>query len=110
MTDRVFCPLPKEFFNAFKEGRKYWELRRSESSVGRQALKRGMGSSIELRLGYNGESLWGRIMDITRFPSLDAVPEFVLEGACCSRQKAQDLLGRDNEVVVIGVDLRRSNR
>lgn len=110
MTDRVFCPLPKGFYNAFKGGRKHKELRRSGSNVGRQALNHGVGALIEIRRGYKYDPIWGRITGIERFPSLDAVPDSVLGEACCNRQKAQDLLGRDNEVVVIGVDLRRSNR
>lgn len=63
--NRLFVPLSKEAFRWFKAGKK-WEIRRLNK--GQYNLKNiRLHRQVELRLGYNGESLWGTIDQILTF-------------------------------------------
>jgi hypothetical protein len=57
--DRLFVPLNSEPFEDFKDGSKSYELR----SYGRQYIEKFayLGRDVELRKGYSGDSLWGKI-------------------------------------------------
>lgn len=105
MSSKVFCPLKTKYYNLFKEGRKKWEFRRLKSSVARSALKHGVGAPIELTHGYSDDSLWGRIVEIKKFPSVDAIPAHVLKEGACNPSGLLKLLG-DGEIVAIKVALR----
>jgi len=70
--DRLFVPLSRRPFEAFKSGDKQWELRR----WGKQWTERNVrvARAVELRLGYSsGKSLWGSISQVelaARFEAL----------------------------------------
>jgi hypothetical protein len=55
--DRLFVPLKGEAYDWFASGGKKWEVRK----LGRQWTEKNVrtGRRVELRRGYNGESLWG---------------------------------------------------
>lgn len=62
--DRLFVPLSSQPYDWFASGEKRWELRR----YGRQYTERHVypGRLVELRRGYSGDSLWGRIAAVER--------------------------------------------
>ena len=101
-SGRIFCPVRKEIFKLFLKGRKTVELRRASSPVAKQALK-GL-RLIEIRCGYGGRSIWGEVLGVDLYPSIDAVPSSVLERACVDRDGARELLG-DGPVVAIHIRL-----
>ena len=60
--DRLFVPLNSEPFEDFNNSSKTYEVR----GYGRQYTKKYvyLGRDVELRKGYNGSSLWGKIGDV----------------------------------------------
>src|SRR5687768_5793291 len=63
--NRLFVPLSKQAFNWFKAG-KNWEIRRLNK--GQYNTKNIFSNRmVELRKGYNGESLWGKIDQVQIF-------------------------------------------
>jgi hypothetical protein len=60
-TDRLFCPLTSEAFGWWKSGKKRIELRRGSPRWTRPRHVHP-GRRVELRRGYSGPSLWGRIV------------------------------------------------
>lgn len=72
MTDRLFVPLKKEPFNWFLQGCKTWELRGISGRFNKDKVK--SGKSVELRKGYNGDSLWGVIANCKTFDKLKNIP------------------------------------
>ena len=73
MKDRLFVPLKSLWFDLFKKGEKKWELRGINNNFNVKTVIKGR--KVELRKGYNGESLFGvvseRIVvnDVKKIPS-----------------------------------------
>lgn len=71
--DRLFVPLKALWFGLFKSGRKKWELRGLGNQFNENTVC--IGRRVELRRGYNGESLFGRITKFIIIEStLSAIP------------------------------------
>lgn len=58
--DRLFVPVTSEVFGWWASGRKTWELRRAAPRWSPTHVYDGR--SVEIRRGYSGDSLWGRIV------------------------------------------------
>jgi len=72
MNDRLFVPLKSIWFDLFKKGEKKWELRGVSNRFNTKTVYKGR--HVELRKGYNGESLFGKISDfmiIDNFTDID---------------------------------------
>ncbi|KXA88639.1 hypothetical protein AKJ62_04745 [candidate division MSBL1 archaeon SCGC-AAA259D14] len=69
--DRLFVPLKTEPFQWFRSGKKKWELRGISSQFNRDTVV--PSRSVELRKGYNGESIWGIVDCVETFGSLESV-------------------------------------
>ena len=50
MSDRLFVPLNKEWYNLFLAGKKKWEIRGYSSRFNEKTVK--VGRDVELRKGY----------------------------------------------------------
>jgi hypothetical protein len=58
MSDRLFVPLNKEWYNLFLAGKKKWEIRGYSSRFNEKTVK--VGRDVELRKGYMKEgAIWG---------------------------------------------------
>jgi len=57
--NRLFVPLNTENYNDFKYYGKSYELRNCERNFKEKFVY--SGREVEIRKGYSGESLWGRI-------------------------------------------------
>lgn len=80
MVGRIFCPMRGEHFDRIKEGKR-WEFRKWDSPVHRQLKKIGwFNAAIELRRGYSGESIFGRIKDVIIFVKCQIPKEILNEG------------------------------
>jgi hypothetical protein len=76
MTDgRIFVPLTGEAFEWFSRGGKRFELRRARSQFTERFVQRGR--RVQLRKGYSGPSMNGRIGRVVTAPSLAAIFESV---------------------------------
>mgnify|MGYP001767646252 CR=1 FL=1 len=63
MSDRLFVPLNKEWYNLFLAGKKKWEIRGYSSRFNEKTVK--VGRSVELRKGYMKEgAIWGKIVEV----------------------------------------------
>lgn len=63
MSDRLFVPLNKEWYNLFLAGKKKWEIRGYSSRFNEKTVK--VGRDVELRKGYMKEgALWGAISEV----------------------------------------------
>lgn len=58
---RLFVPLNSEAYNWFKQGKK-WEVRKYQGQYTTNNVIEG--KRVELRKGYNGESIWGVINEV----------------------------------------------
>lgn len=70
-SKRLFVPLKSEVYDWYLSGCKKWELRR----IGRQYTRKNVyaGRIIELRRGYNGESLFGKVGEVYEASSLEEI-------------------------------------
>lgn len=57
--DRLFVPLNSQTFDWYKKGLKRWELRGASGQYNRRYIKKNR--LVELRKGYNGNSIWGKV-------------------------------------------------
>jgi hypothetical protein len=57
--DRLFVPLKQEFFDKYLAGAKTVELRGYDENFNEKTVH--PGRAVELRSGYSGQSLWGKI-------------------------------------------------
>jgi len=73
MSDRLFVPLNKYWYNLFAEGKKKWEIRGLNNRFNLNTVK--VGREVELRKGYrtNG-ALWGKIERVFVTDSVYDVP------------------------------------
>lgn len=63
MSDRLFVPLNKEWYNLFLAGKKKWEIRGYSSRFNEKTVK--VGRDVELRKGYMKEdAIWGKIVEV----------------------------------------------
>ena len=63
MSDRLFVPLNKEWYNLFLAGKKKWEIRGYSSRFNEKTVK--VGRNVELRKGYMKEgAIWGEIVEV----------------------------------------------
>lgn len=58
-SSRLFVPLNSEIFEWYKKGLKRWELRGANGQYNSKYIWKDR--VVELRKGYNGESIWGKI-------------------------------------------------
>ncbi len=58
-NNRLFLPLKSDAFKWFAEGNKKYELRKLHHQYNRRQVKKDR--LVELRQGYSGPSIWGRI-------------------------------------------------
>lgn len=78
MKDRLFVPLNSIWFDLFKSGEKKWELRGINNKFNEKTVR--MGRRAELRKGYKGESLFGKISNILIIESsLGSIPPEIWE-------------------------------
>jgi len=73
-TDRLFVPLTAQAFGWWQSGRRKWEVRKRAKRWGPPHVY--TGRRVELRRGYSGPSLWGRIRQV-RSTSLRFLPALV---------------------------------
>ena len=72
MKDRLFVPLKSLWFDLFKKGEKKWELRGINNNFNvKTIIKR---RKVELRKGYNGESLFGVISECLTINNIEEIP------------------------------------
>ena len=74
---RLFLPLDEKWYQLFRKGKKKWELRGISNIFNTKTIKDGR--TVEIRRGYNSDSLWGTINDIMIVNSLNDIPEVVLD-------------------------------
>jgi hypothetical protein len=111
---RLFVPLNSDPFQWFKNGRKRWELRTAARGFAPRFLT--PGRRVELRKGYNGQSLWGvlgRHYVATSIASLfKRVPFRKVAPYAVNAKEAERLgyrlLGKQKQYVVFEVRLRTS--
>lgn len=70
---KLFVPLRSKPFQWFKSGRKEWELRGINSRFNEQTVR--TERPVELRKGYNGESVLGKIDSYRIFEDLEKIPK-----------------------------------
>jgi len=111
MSKRIFIPLRRKYFELFKQGKKRVELRSINSPVVRQFDKHfgyvhpTRQPPVELRCGYRGEALRGRITSERYYSRVSRIPQRVLELACVTREEAEELCGWANPVIAFGIEL-----
>lgn len=74
---RLFLPLDEKWYQLFRKGKKKWELRGISNIFNPKTIKEGR--TVEIRRGYNSDSIWGIINDILIVDSLDKIPPFVYD-------------------------------
>ena len=74
---RLFLPLDEKWYQLFKKRKKKWELRGINNIFNTKTIKEGY--TVEIRRGYNSDSIWGIINDILIVDSLDKIPPVVYE-------------------------------
>ena len=107
--NRFFVPLNSEPFEDFKSGSKTYELRGyGRCYTGKHVYR---GRVVELRKGYSGESLWGRITNVetgTLEEVLAKVPWQKIIPKAKSRREAigiiNHLLGKRGRYIAFEVD------
>lgn len=94
-SDRLFVPLKTGPFRWFQLGAKEWELRAVNPNFNPETVY--VGRHVELRHGYNGDSLWGVIREVATADDLrsvlDRVPFEKISPAAGSRESARDHIG-----------------
>lgn len=71
--NRLFVSLKSKPFQWFKSGDKKWEIRGINSNFNEKTVREGR--EVELRKGYNGESLWGKITRVEAFHRISEIPK-----------------------------------
>lgn len=107
LQNRLFVPLNTEAFNWFKEGKK-WEVRKKRGQYNpRNVFK---GKKVELRKGYTGESIWGKILDVDTFENADRLFEkinfkevFPDSGSLSSAKKLIQNYVDSNEIIAFKI-------
>lgn len=82
--DRLFVPLNSEPWNWFRRGDKTVEIRGVSPRFNQSTVK--PGRLVELRKGYSGPSIWGRLENVSTAASAAALfnhiePGHVVPGA-----------------------------
>lgn len=73
MNDKVlFIPLKKEFYDAFKDGSKTWELRGNYGQF--RASRITIGQKARLARGYGYPRLLATVMEVQDYAGLDDIP------------------------------------
>lgn len=68
-NNRVFVPLKDEYYTAFVDGEKSWELRGISPQYNEETIQ--IGRTVEIRKGYStGDSKWGVITNYEIFESV----------------------------------------
>lgn len=76
MTDRLFVPLNKAWYNFFAAGKKKWEIRAYGPRFNEKTVE--VGKKVELRNGYQKKgALWGTITEVRIIDSIYRIPEEV---------------------------------
>lgn len=109
--DRLFVPLKSEFFQAFKDREKEWELRGVNDQFNQNTVEEER--VVELRKGYSGNSIWGFVEDIRTFDSIDEVADHIpfqkIDPAAESRDefvdRAKEILSTYDRFIAFKVDL-----
>lgn len=70
--DRLFVPLKKDPFEWFQSGKKKWELRGISNNFNPKTVI--AGRCVELRKGYNGPGICGKIIEIKILDELKEIP------------------------------------
>lgn len=72
--DRLFVPLTTEYWDAFNNGSKLWEVRNLGRNFSTQHVR--VGRAVELRKGYStSSSLWGVIHSVVVCNTAEALIE-----------------------------------
>lgn len=91
--DRFFLPVNKEVFLWYSMG-KAWEVRNLKGRFNKKNIS--IDKTIEIRMGYNGESLWGKIEDVKTFGSYNYLFEIIsykkVLPSCDSLEEAMDIM------------------
>ena len=73
MNEKVlFIPLKKEFYDAFKDGSKTWELRGNYGQF--NACKVTVGQKARLARGYGYPRLLATVIEVQDYADLDDIP------------------------------------
>ncbi|KKG82393.1 hypothetical protein DU57_12325 [Methanosarcina mazei] len=71
--NRLFLPLNQTWYNLLLEGQKEWEIRGVSDTFNQKTVK--IGRSIEIRKGYQNDSIWGIIKDKFTVNSIQEIPK-----------------------------------
>lgn len=74
---RLFLPLDERWYRLFRKGKKKWELRGISNIFNTKTVKEGR--TVEIRRGYNSDSIWGTINDIIVVDSLQNIPSVIFD-------------------------------
>jgi len=82
--DRLFIPLKKEFFDKYWAGAKTVELRGYDCNFNEKTVY--PGRAVELRNGYSGQALWGKVGEVATGNILEVLAKFYYKEILpCSR-------------------------
>ena len=108
-AERIFAPLKTEHYENFRDGSKTWELRGATGAFAPEKLR--IGKPVELRKGYNGPSLWGKVAGVKTFDSIEEIPEEIDHRKITTGksrgefvESARELLGKYDSFVAFRVD------
>jgi hypothetical protein len=80
MTDRLFVPLNKQWYDLFLSGAKKWEIRGVRPGFNTKTI--WVGRKVELRRGYAVKgAIWGIISEVITVDDVYDLPQSVLDEA-----------------------------
>lgn len=75
--NRLFVPLNNRWHRLFLNGEKEWEMRGFNGGFNSKTVKKGR--TVELRRGYQHDSIWGTISDVLIVKSIKEIPKSIYD-------------------------------
>lgn len=74
---RLFLPLNQIWYELFVNGQKEWEIRGISDTFNQKTIT--LGRTVELRKGYQSDSIWGIIKERLIVNSIEEVPKVIFD-------------------------------